>query len=94
MGNYTVFQMFQNPRRGMQARNFTDKWFENSRSRFVFRTDIFRKLTLGAPEDIPDKNLCSQATVQNAVKRMLIKLSAKRNVKQLMLAGYLGCFLI
>ena len=23
---------------------------ENSRSQFVFRTDIFRKLTLGAPE--------------------------------------------
>ena len=23
MGNYTVFQMFENPRRGRQARNFT-----------------------------------------------------------------------
>ena len=23
MGNYTIFQMFENPRRGRQARNFT-----------------------------------------------------------------------
>ena len=37
--------MFENPRRGRQARNFTT----NSRSQIGFRTDIFRKLTLGAP---------------------------------------------
>ena len=24
MGNYTIFQMFENPRRGRQARNFTN----------------------------------------------------------------------
>ena len=23
MGNYTIFEMFENPRRGTQARNFT-----------------------------------------------------------------------
>ena len=33
--------MFENPRRGRQTRNFTT---------IVFRTDIFRKLPLGAPE--------------------------------------------
>ena len=27
-----------------------DKCFENSRSEIVFRTDIFRKLTLGVPD--------------------------------------------
>ena len=63
MGNYTIFKMFENLSRGRQARNFTDKCSENSRSQIVFRTDIFRKLTLGAPEAMPDKNLCSQATV-------------------------------
>ena len=41
--------MFENPRRGRQARNFTTKCCENSRSQIVFRTDIFRKLPLGAP---------------------------------------------
>ena len=41
--------MFENPRRCRQARNFTKKCFENSRSQIVFRTDIFRKLSLGAP---------------------------------------------
>ena len=40
--------MFQNPRRGRQAKNFYKKCSDNSRSQTVFRTDIFRKLTLGA----------------------------------------------
>ena len=35
----------------MQAsKKFYNKCSENSRSQFVFRTDIFRKLSLGAPE--------------------------------------------
>ena len=50
MGNYTIFQMFENPRRGRQARNFCNKCSENSRSQIVFRTHIFRKLTFGAPD--------------------------------------------
>ena len=41
--------MFENPRKGGQARNFYNKCSENSRSQMVFRTDIFQKLTLGAP---------------------------------------------
>ena len=40
--------MLENPRRGRQARN--KKCSENSRSQIVFRTDIFGKLALGAPE--------------------------------------------
>ena len=48
MGNYTIFYKFDNPRRSRQARHFTGKCSENSRSQVVFRTDIFRKLTLGA----------------------------------------------
>ena len=50
MGNYTIFYIFENPRRGRQARNFTMKCSENSKSQIVFRTDIFRKLSLVAPE--------------------------------------------
>ena len=42
--------MFENPRRGRQARNiYCNKSSENSRSQIIFRTDIFRKLTLDAP---------------------------------------------
>ena len=44
--------MFENPMRGRQARNFTANFPKISRSQIVFRTDIFRKLTLGAPEAI------------------------------------------
>ena len=38
MGNHTIFYMFENP-----------KCSKNSRSQIIFRTDIFRKLTFGAP---------------------------------------------
>ena len=42
--------MFENPRRGREARNFTDLDLKSrSRSQIVFQTDVFRKLTLGAP---------------------------------------------
>ena len=41
--------MFENAMRGREARNFTTKCSENSRSQIVLRTDIFRNLTLGAP---------------------------------------------
>ena len=49
MGNYTIFQMFENPRRGWQARNITTtvpKILDlNSCSEQIFS----KKLTLGAP---------------------------------------------
>ena len=51
MGNYTIFQMFENPRRGRQARNFLNKCSENSRSQIILRTDIFRKLSFGTPDN-------------------------------------------
>ena len=54
MGNYTIFQMFENPRRGETretSKKFWKKCSENSRSQIVFRTDIFRKLSLGVPDD-------------------------------------------
>ena len=41
--------MFENQER-QASKKFYNKSSENSRSQIVFRTDIFRKLTLGAPE--------------------------------------------
>ena len=42
--------MFENPTRGRQARNFTTNVPKILGSQIVFRTDTFRKLTLGAPD--------------------------------------------
>ena len=50
MGNYTIFQMFENPRRGRQARNFTTNVPKILDIKSSFRTDIFRKLSSGAPD--------------------------------------------
>ena len=51
MGNYTIFQIFENPRRGRQARNFgknVPKILDlKSSSEQIY---IFRKLSLGAPD--------------------------------------------
>ena len=49
MGNYTIFQMFENPRTGRQARYFT----KNVPKILDLKSSsehIFRKLTLGAPD--------------------------------------------
>ena len=51
MGNYTYH--FLDVRKSLKrqaSKKFYNKCSENSRSQIVFRTDIFRKLSLGAPE--------------------------------------------
>ena len=50
MGNYTIFLMCENPRKGRQGRNFTTKVPKILDLITVVRRDIFRKLSLGAPE--------------------------------------------
>ena len=51
MGNYTIFGVFENPRRGWQARNLTTNVPKILvGSQIVFLTDIFKKLTMGAPD--------------------------------------------
>ena len=51
MGNYTIFWMFENPRAGRQARNLTTNAPKILvGSQIVFLTDIFQKLTMGAPD--------------------------------------------
>ena len=72
--------MFENPRRGRQARNFYYNGSENSRSQIVFRTDIFRKLTLGAAEVEPF-SFFSSTTVK--IIRWLLKSVRDREQKKL-----------
>ena len=50
MGNYTTFLMFENPRRGRQARNFTENDPKILDLKSSSEQIIFRKLSLGAPD--------------------------------------------
>ena len=50
MGNYTTFLMFENPRRGRQARNFTGNDPKILDLKSSSEQIVFRKLSLGAPE--------------------------------------------
>ena len=49
MGNYTIFWMFENPRRGRQARNFTTNVSKILDLKSSSEQIFFRKLSLGAP---------------------------------------------
>ena len=49
MGIYTTFLMFENPRRGSQARNFTGIDPKVLDLKSSSEQIIFRKLSLGAP---------------------------------------------
>ena len=41
---------------GAGKQEILQQMFQNSRSQIVFRTDIFRKLTLGAPVSLMTRN--------------------------------------
>ena len=49
MGNYATFLMFENPRRGRQARNYTENDPKILDLKSSSEQIIFRKLSLGAP---------------------------------------------
>ena len=49
MGNYATFLMFENPRRGRRARNFTENDPKILDLKSSSEQIIFRKLSLGAP---------------------------------------------
>ena len=51
MGNYTIFLKFENPRRGRQARNFSENDPKILDVKSSSEQIIFRKLSLGAPEN-------------------------------------------
>ena len=53
MGNYTIFEIFENPRRGWQARNFTTNVPLNYRSQIVrVPNRYFPKTDVGCPSSI------------------------------------------
>ena len=52
MGNCTIFQMFGNLGEADKQGILQQMFQTNSRSQILFLTDIFRKLTLGAPEHL------------------------------------------
>ena len=49
MGNYTIFLKFENPRRGRQARNFSENDPKILDLKSSSEQINFRKLSLGAP---------------------------------------------
>ena len=49
MGKYTIFYLFENPRRGRQARNFTTNVRKILDLKSSSEQIFFRKLSLGAP---------------------------------------------
>ena len=53
MGNYTIFEMFKNPRRDRQGRNFTSVPKILDLKSSSEHWDVFRKLSLGAPDILP-----------------------------------------
>ena len=50
MGKYTIFYMFENPRRGMQGRIFTTNVPKILDLKSSSEQMFFRKLSLGAPD--------------------------------------------
>ena len=50
MGNYTIFLKFENPRRGRQARNFSENDPKILDLKSSSEQIIFRKLSLGTPD--------------------------------------------
>ena len=50
MGKYTIFYLFENPRRGMQARIFTTNVPKILDLKLSSEQIFFRKLSLGAPD--------------------------------------------
>ena len=61
--------MFENPRRGRKTRNFTTNVPKNSRSQIVFRTDTFRKLTLGAAEECTEGVISEMTTTSMGIRK-------------------------
>ena len=67
MGNFTIFQTFENPKRGRQARNFTTKLFRKFQisNRLRNMQIFFQKLSLGAPgKSLPTYGLTFAGTVK------------------------------
>ena len=65
MVNFTIFYMFENPRGGRQARNFTTNVPKIVDLKSSSEQIFFLKLSLGAPDYIEaGKGICSWCTGQ------------------------------
>ena len=60
MGNYTIFQKFNNPRRDRQARNFTTKMFQKFQISNRLPNRYFPKIDFGCPYGIACKIACNR----------------------------------
>ena len=72
MGNYTIFRCSKILEEAGKQEIY-NKCSENSRSQIVFRTDIFRKLTLGAPVPVaalPPKKYWPQTQEYRQLRRL------------------------
>ena len=74
MGNYTIFQMFENPRRGRQARNFK-QMFRKFQIANRLPNRYFPKIVVGCP--------CSDSTADSngSKRRRLLLVSRIANVQ-------------
>ena len=86
MGKYTIFNMFENPRRGMQARNFTTNVPKILDLKSSSEQIFFRKLSLGAPDLFKRKQTKIQVIISSA--EALQKRSSKQKRRKI------NCFLI
>ena len=71
MGNFTIFQMFENPRRGRQARNFTRNVPKILDLKSSSEQIFFRKLSLGAPVKLMVYKATRQARLVKLYKAKL-----------------------
>ena len=82
MGNYTIFWMLGNPRRRQASKKFYKNCSENSRSQIVFRTEIFQKLSLGAPDY---STLHSHTNTNFARVCLLVKMASTTVTRSIMI---------
>ena len=74
MGNYIIFLDVRKSQGRQASKKFYNKCSENSRPQIVFRTDIFRKLTLGVPERMGRNRQNSHTRAQKQLRRQLLRL--------------------
>ena len=74
MGKHAIFCMFENPRRGMQARNFTTNVPKILDLKSSSEQIFFPKLSLGAP----DARLLRQGYFGCAIFRLFLRYALRR----------------
>ena len=81
MGNYTIFLMFESPRRGRQARNFTENDPKILGLKSSSEQIIFRKLSLGVPELLKSKFEQFECCPVFPLRQILVPVFAQGKIK-------------